>query len=115
MAVIYLNATVAAFLNGMFWVTDFPVRRTWMGEIAGNERVATAMSLDTVTGNGTRMLGPLLGGLLLQDDDYGWITAEIRALAESHCGGKIVSMLEGGYDLEALATASNAHVRALTR
>ena len=38
-----------------------------------------------------------LGGLLLKDEDYGWITAEIRKLAESHCGGKIVSMLEGGY------------------
>ena len=46
-----------------------------------------------------------------QENDY----HRIRALAESHCGGKIVSMLEGGYDLEALATASNAHVRALTR
>jgi acetoin utilization deacetylase AcuC-like enzyme len=55
-----------------------------------------------------------LGGLLLKDEDYGWITAEIRKLAESHCGGKVVSMLEGGYDLEALETASAAHVQALT-
>jgi acetoin utilization deacetylase AcuC-like enzyme len=55
-----------------------------------------------------------LGGLLLQDEDYGWITAEIRALAESSCSGKVVSLLEGGYDLEALATASAAHVKALT-
>lgn len=55
-----------------------------------------------------------LGGLLLQDEDFGWITAEIRAVAESACGGKVVSMLEGGYDLDALASASAAHVRALT-
>jgi len=56
-----------------------------------------------------------LGQLQLQDDDYGWITAEIRAIAESSCDGKMVSMLEGGYDLEALASASAAHVKALTR
>ena len=55
-----------------------------------------------------------LGGLLLQDEDYGWITAEIQALAESACSGKVVSLLEGGYDLEALASASAAHVKALT-
>ncbi len=55
-----------------------------------------------------------LGQLELKDEDYGWITDEIRALAESACGGKVVSNLEGGYDLEALATASTAHVKALT-
>jgi acetoin utilization deacetylase AcuC-like enzyme len=55
-----------------------------------------------------------LGQLQLQDEDYGWITTRIRQVAESHCGGKIVSLLEGGYDLEALGSASAAHVRALT-
>ena len=55
-----------------------------------------------------------LGQLELVDEDYGWITAEIRSVAESACGGKMISLLEGGYDLEALATASEAHVRALT-
>ena len=55
-----------------------------------------------------------LGQLELVDEDYGWITAEIRSLAESACDGHVVSLLEGGYDLEALATASAAHVQALT-
>ena len=55
-----------------------------------------------------------LGQLLLTDEDYFWITAEIRAIADSACDGKLVSMLEGGYDLEALASASAAHVKALT-
>ena len=55
-----------------------------------------------------------LGQLELKDEDFGWITAQIRALAESACGGKLVSLLEGGYDLDALATASAAHVAALT-
>jgi acetoin utilization deacetylase AcuC-like enzyme len=55
-----------------------------------------------------------LGQLLLQDEDYEWITTEIRALADGLCGGRMVSMLEGGYDLDALASASAAHVEALT-
>lgn len=56
-----------------------------------------------------------LGQLQLEDEDYGWITGEIRSLAESACDGKLVSLLEGGYDLDALASASAAHVRALTQ
>jgi acetoin utilization deacetylase AcuC-like enzyme len=55
-----------------------------------------------------------LAQLELQEDDYGWITAEIRALAEAACGGRLVSVLEGGYDLEALGASAAAHVRALT-
>ena len=55
-----------------------------------------------------------LGQLELQDDDYGWITAEICSYAQSACSGRVVSLLEGGYDLEALAGASCAHVEALT-
>jgi acetoin utilization deacetylase AcuC-like enzyme len=54
-----------------------------------------------------------LGQLELEDADYAWITAQIRALAEAACGGRLVSVLEGGYDLEALASAAAAHVRAL--
>jgi acetoin utilization deacetylase AcuC-like enzyme len=55
-----------------------------------------------------------LGQLLLTDEDYAWISGELRSIADSACQGRIVSLLEGGYDLEALGTASAAHVRALT-
>ena len=55
-----------------------------------------------------------LGQLELQDEDYGWITREICAYAGSMCGSRVISILEGGYDLEALASASAAHVTALT-
>jgi acetoin utilization deacetylase AcuC-like enzyme len=55
-----------------------------------------------------------LAQLELQDEDYAWITSEICAWAEANCGGRVVSTLEGGYDLDALASASAAHVRALT-
>jgi len=55
-----------------------------------------------------------LAQLELRDEDYGWITAQICSYAEATCGGRVISILEGGYDLEALASASAAHVRALT-
>ena len=57
---------LGAFLNGVFWTIDMPARRTLLGEIAGPQLIGSAMSLDSVTSNGTRMLGPLLGGLLLE-------------------------------------------------
>lgn len=49
----------------------------------------------------------------LEADDYTWLTCELVALAGRHAGGRVVSMLEGGYDLAALAECSVAHVRAL--
>lgn len=54
-----------------------------------------------------------LAGLRLEDEDFGWITAELVAVAEEHCGGRVVSVLEGGYDLDGLAGGVAAHVRAL--
>jgi len=54
-----------------------------------------------------------LAQLQLQAEDYAWVTDEIVAIAERHARGRIVSMLEGGYDLEALRESSVAHVAAL--
>jgi acetoin utilization deacetylase AcuC-like enzyme len=54
-----------------------------------------------------------LGQLELEDPDYAWITQELRALADKACAGRLVSILEGGYDLEALASAALAHAGAL--
>jgi acetoin utilization deacetylase AcuC-like enzyme len=51
--------------------------------------------------------------LMLETEDFAWITAELRGLARRHGGGRIVSMLEGGYDLQALAECSVAHVGAM--
>jgi len=56
-----------------------------------------------------------LAQLELQDEDYGWITGQICAYAAADCGGRVISILEGGYDLDALASASAAHVSALTK
>jgi MFS family permease len=57
---------IGAFLNGVFFAADFPIRRIMLGEIAGLDRVGQAMALESATGNATRMLGPALGGLLLE-------------------------------------------------
>ena len=57
---------LGALINGLFWVVDLPLRRTMLGEIAGPGRTAAAMGLDTATSNATRLLGPGVGGLLLE-------------------------------------------------
>lgn len=54
-----------------------------------------------------------LGGLYLEDRDYAWVTRQIVASADRHCDGRVVSALEGGYDLQALGSAVAAHVRVL--
>lgn len=54
-----------------------------------------------------------IGGLRLSDDGYTIMTRALRALAAEHCGGRIISSLEGGYNLDALARSVAAHVRAL--
>jgi acetoin utilization deacetylase AcuC-like enzyme len=54
-----------------------------------------------------------LAGLRLTEDDFGWATAELVRFADAHCHGRVVSTLEGGYDLAALAASARAHVRAL--
>jgi MFS family permease len=57
---------LGTFLNGMFWASEFPVRRIMLGEIAGTARLSNAMALDSATSNATRMIGPALGGVLIQ-------------------------------------------------
>ena len=54
-----------------------------------------------------------LAQLNLEVEDFTWITGELTKLAQRHCSGRIVSMLEGGYDLDALASCVAAHVAAL--
>lgn len=54
-----------------------------------------------------------IGGLNLLEDDYAWITHELCALADRHAQGRVVSVLEGGYDLGALGRSVVAHVGAL--
>jgi acetoin utilization deacetylase AcuC-like enzyme len=54
-----------------------------------------------------------LAGLNLEEDDYFWITSEVCRLARRLCKGRVISTLEGGYNVVALASSVGEHVRAL--
>src|SRR5580704_1150900 len=58
-------------------------------------------------------VGDLLGRFTLTDGDFADLTREVMGIADQHAGGRIVSLLEGGYYLPGLALASAAHVEAL--
>jgi acetoin utilization deacetylase AcuC-like enzyme len=54
-----------------------------------------------------------LAALNLSEDDFAWATARLMELADRHAGGRVVSLLEGGYDLRGLADSVAAHVGTL--
>ncbi|WP_299848209.1 histone deacetylase family protein [uncultured Roseovarius sp.] len=56
-----------------------------------------------------------LAGMRLTEDDFIWVTERICDLADAHCQGRVVASLEGGYDLDALASSVAAHVDVLIR
>jgi acetoin utilization deacetylase AcuC-like enzyme len=56
-----------------------------------------------------------LANLNLVEADYAWVTDKLVALAKRHAEGRVVSVLEGGYDLKGLALSTAAHVAALMR
>ncbi len=62
----YWHLAVVSFASGAVWTTDMAIRRRVLGDAAGQARIAPAMSLESASSNATRMLGPLLGGILYQ-------------------------------------------------
>jgi MFS family permease len=64
-AIAVWHLAIASFVNGVGWAADHPVRRMMIGDTVGAERIGIALSIDTATNNGTRVLGPILGGFLL--------------------------------------------------
>ena len=54
-----------------------------------------------------------LGSLRLDESDFGWATRRLMEIADKTSGGRIVSVLEGGYDLDGLGRSVAAHVDAL--
>jgi acetoin utilization deacetylase AcuC-like enzyme len=54
-----------------------------------------------------------LGHLQLTEADFAWATRALAKVARRHAGGRVVSLLEGGYDLQGLARSAAAHVQAL--
>lgn len=61
----FVHIAVASLVSGLFWATDMPVRRRLVGDAAG-DNLSAAMSLDSGTNSATRMLGPFMGGVVLQ-------------------------------------------------
>lgn len=58
-------------------------------------------------------IGDPLGNFMLTDADFGDLTRVLCEIADKHAGGRLVSVLEGGYNLEGLAAGVRAHVQAL--
>ncbi|WP_249693408.1 histone deacetylase family protein [Stappia sp. WLB 29] len=56
-----------------------------------------------------------LGGLNLVEADFAWATMKLMDIADRQCGGRVVSVLEGGYDLEGLARSAAAHIMTLMK
>jgi len=56
-----------------------------------------------------------IGGLNLQESDYEWVTKKLSEISESFCNGKIISVLEGGYDVPALKGSVASHLTALAK
>ena len=56
-----------------------------------------------------------LANINLKEADFAWATQRLMEIADRHAGGRLVSILEGGYDLEGLSKSTAAHVMALMR
>jgi acetoin utilization deacetylase AcuC-like enzyme len=54
-----------------------------------------------------------LAQLRVETEDFAWVTAELMEIAATMCDGRVISTLEGGYDLQALAASVGAHVRVM--
>ena len=66
-AIAVWHLAAASFVNGLSWAADHPVRRMMIGDAVGAERIGSALSIDTATNNATRVLGPVLSGVLLAE------------------------------------------------
>jgi acetoin utilization deacetylase AcuC-like enzyme len=84
------------------------VERDWLPAVDAHKPELIFVS----AGFDAHMADPL-GGLLLDEEDFRWVTTLIVDAAKRHTGGRVVSTLEGGYDLNALAHSVEAHLRAL--
>ncbi len=62
---LYWQLALATFLSGIIWASEFPVRRTLIGELVHPERLGRAMSLDSGTNGFSRIIGPFAGGVFM--------------------------------------------------
>ena len=103
---------IAAFVNGICWTADNPVRRMMLGDVVGIDRVGSAISFDAGANNVSRILGPILAGTLLFYFDIagvfwfgvllyctsGWIVMHMNKRdvpAHQHRGSLLTPVIEG--------------------
>jgi acetoin utilization deacetylase AcuC-like enzyme len=87
-------------------------RNAWAGTIIPALRAFDPRFLIISAGFDAHRDDPL-AQIRLETEDFAWITDALLAVARSHCEGRVLSMLEGGYDLEALGACAAVHVRGL--
>ena len=90
----------------------FRFQNTWADELLPALDDFRPQLLLISAGFDAHMRDPL-ADLMLETEDFGWLTRQLREVAERHAAGRIVSMLEGGYDLDALRECTVVHVEAL--
>ena len=100
-----LNATVVPGAPREVW------RKAFESLMAGVDTFAPDLILISA-GFDAHARDPL-ADQMLEAEDFAWATRATIAVANARCGGRIVSSLEGGYDLDALGRSAVAHVRAL--
>ncbi len=88
------------------------LRHVWRHEIEPALREFQPQLILISAGFDAHYLDPL-AELSFNEDDYAWLTQQILAVAAECCEGRVVSALEGGYNLPALASSVAAHVKAL--
>ena len=89
-----------------------PFRAVWQNELLPALEGFAPDFIFMSAGFDAHLADPL-GGLGLTTADFSWLTAQISQIAAKSCAGRVVSRLEGGYNLAALADSTVAHVRAL--
>ncbi|MGR3490689.1 MAG: histone deacetylase family protein [Shimia sp.] len=102
------NVMNIAFADG---ADSGPFREQWTDIIAAVEAFSPQLLLISA-GFDAHKDDPL-AGMLLETEDFAWVTRELCAMAARVCAGRVVSCLEGGYDLAALGESAAAHVREL--
>jgi acetoin utilization deacetylase AcuC-like enzyme len=105
---------VGNVVNGCLSAGDgsYAFRELWEGRLLPRLRAFRPQLLLVSAGFDAHRDDPL-ADLRLGSEDYAWLTGKLVDIAREHAGGRLVSTLEGGYDLAALARCAAAHVAAL--
>jgi acetoin utilization deacetylase AcuC-like enzyme len=101
-----VNVPLAAYSDGAAFRTA--VEEAWLPAFASfaPQMFFISAGFDAHRNDDMAMLG-------LVEADYAWVTGIVKAAAREHAGGRIVSLLEGGYELGALGRSVAAHIKVL--